>query len=115
REHLQSLVDGKKVKLVFDAGERRDAYNRVLAFIHVDDVDVNKSLIESGYAKMTYLDAYSTRIKEYRAAERAAKSEGRGIWSMPGYTIQGDREGFRLDMVNKELFEELQKLDKRNR
>src|SRR3954452_22219370 len=48
----ERLVDGRRVRLSFDA-ERRDRYGRLLAYVYRadDDAFFNASLVEDGYAR----------------------------------------------------------------
>ncbi len=64
-EYTKSLVEGKQVELEFDV-ELRDQYDRMLAYVYVDGVMLNKTLLEEGYAEITtyppnvkYLDDYN--------------------------------------------------------
>lgn len=54
----------------------RDRYRRILARCFSGDVDVNRWLIEQGWAIRYYDDRGL-----YRAAEQTARQEQRGIWS----------------------------------
>ena len=72
-EHLVQLVTGKDVDCV---AVNTDEYGRTVAQCTVNGVDVNRSMVESGYA--TAYRHYSTA---YVSAEQSAKAAKRGIWS----------------------------------
>jgi micrococcal nuclease len=75
----EDLVEGKTVRLDFDA-ERRDVYGRLLAYVHLGDRFVNAELIERGYAT-TLTIAPNTRYAGLLARlELQASREGRGLW-----------------------------------
>jgi micrococcal nuclease len=71
----------RNVRLEYD-WERRDKYGRLLAFVWTDEAGLaNEALVREGFAAV--MTAYPFR-KDYqdrfRAAERAARAEGRGLW-----------------------------------
>ena len=55
---LMELVAGKEVRLEKDK-TGRDKYGRLLRYVYVDDVFVNKKLVRDGFA---YAQAYSPDI-----------------------------------------------------
>jgi micrococcal nuclease len=73
------LVDGKRVRLVFDA-ERRDRYGRLLAYVYAGDTFVNAELLRRGAARTLTIapnDSFAARFA--RLAQEAANA-GRGLW-----------------------------------
>lgn len=80
---MQSLVQSTKVRLVRDRSQDdRDRYGRLLRHVQLaDGRQVAKILIAGGYGEeYTYDRAYSGQAA-YRAAEKAAREAGKGIWS----------------------------------
>lgn len=78
REH----VEGRRVRLEFDK-ERRDKYDRVLAYVYVGDWFLNEELIRAGLGRALTQYPYSEQMKRrFRAAQREAQRERRGIWSV---------------------------------
>jgi micrococcal nuclease len=80
---MQSLVQGKSVRLVRDPSQDdRDRYGRLLRHVALTDGrQVAKVLIAGGFGEeYTYDEPYAGRAA-YRAAEKAAREAGRGIWS----------------------------------
>lgn len=74
------LVEGKRVRLEFDV-EKRDTYDRLLAYVYVDDIFVNARLVEDGYAR-SY--AYPPNVKYadlFLRLEREARKNHRGLWA----------------------------------
>jgi micrococcal nuclease len=73
------LLD-REVGLGFDEAEgQRGYYGRLLAYVYVDGEQFNLALVSEGYARM-----YDSRFVEgdrYAAAETAARSADRGVWS----------------------------------
>jgi micrococcal nuclease len=74
------LVLGKSVELTYDT-ERMDMYGRTLAYVSVDGNDVNKLLVERGYACVLYIppDGMS-RYDEFKMLQADAKANMRGVW-----------------------------------
>jgi len=72
---------GHRVRLTFSL-ERKDRYDRFLAFVWDGDVMLNEELLRAGlaYARRDY--RYSETMKRrFTQAQDEAKREGRGIWS----------------------------------
>lgn len=75
------LKNAKEIYLEYDGNsDKEDKYGRILAFIYVDDVLLQKSLIEKGYAKVAYIYGDYAYVDELREIEEQAKSKKVGIW-----------------------------------
>ncbi|HWT91025.1 MAG TPA: thermonuclease family protein [Solirubrobacterales bacterium] len=73
------LVEGRRVRLVFDA-ERRDVYDRLLAYVYLGKRFVNAELVRRGLARTLNIppnDRFAGRLKRL---EIAAARAGRGLW-----------------------------------
>jgi micrococcal nuclease len=80
-DYNRSLVQGKAVRLVKDI-EDTDKYGRLLRYIYLEDgTMVNLTLVAGGYARSLTWPPNITHAKEFLAAERDARSSGRGLWS----------------------------------
>lgn len=90
----KSLLDGKRVRLEIDKTEgERDKYDRLLAYVFREDgLFINEHLIEEGFAfEYTYDDPYEHQ-KEFKAAEKSAKTAKKGLWApdaCPKGKVQG--------------------------
>jgi micrococcal nuclease len=74
------LVLGKTVQLDYDA-RCQDMFGRTLAYVTVDGQDVNRVLIERGYACVLHIPPDGdARADEFKALEIAAKAAQRGLW-----------------------------------
>lgn len=81
----EQLLRSGQVTLEFD-GPKRDKYDRLLAYVFVDGVSVQKTLLEEGYARVAYIyDPPYKYLDEFRAAETRAKNSKKRIWSISGY------------------------------
>jgi micrococcal nuclease len=75
----ERLVGGERVRLVFDA-ERRDDFERLLAYVHVESTFVNAELVRRGFARTLEI-APNTRFADlFDRLQQAAANAGRGLW-----------------------------------
>lgn len=73
------LVEGETVRLVFDA-ERRDVYERLLAYVYVGDTFVNAELVRRGYATTLTIPPNDRFAGMFDRLQREASAAGRGLW-----------------------------------
>ena len=76
-----TLKAGDTVYIEYDEGDKTDKYDRHLVWIYVDDILLQKDLIEKGYAKVAYLYGDYLYTDELKEVEEVAKKSGVGIWS----------------------------------
>ena len=77
----KELLNDKIVRLKVDPlQDDRDKYDRLLRFVFLEEVNVNKSLIQDGFAReYTYKIPYTDQ-KEFRAVQKNAKKNKIGLW-----------------------------------
>lgn len=76
------LVTGQTVQLDYDESACTDRFGRTLAYVTVNGVDVNATLVERGYACVLYIPPAGTdRHTEFENLEATARATGRGMWS----------------------------------
>jgi micrococcal nuclease len=80
KRHNEELVLNKEVTLEKDVNET-DRYGRLLRYVWVDDILINKQLVEDGYAFARSYPPDIARQDELRKAEERARNEQRGLWS----------------------------------
>lgn len=74
------LVLGKAIQLTYDTA-CQDRFGRTLAYVTVDGQDVNRLLIERGYACVLHIPPDGdARADELTALEAAARTARRGLW-----------------------------------
>jgi micrococcal nuclease len=73
------LVEGKRVRLVFDA-ERRDRYGRLLAYVYVGDTFVNAELLRRGAARTLTIAPNDSFAERFARLAQEAANAGRGLW-----------------------------------
>jgi endonuclease YncB( thermonuclease family) len=80
-QRLTELIAGKSVKLVADTTQDdQDKYGRLLRYVYVDDVLVNKQMITEGFAfEYTYSIPYIFQ-SEFKQAQLLAQETSAGLW-----------------------------------
>ncbi|MCQ4087678.1 thermonuclease family protein [Saccharibacillus sp. JS10] len=94
-EYTKKLLTGKSVELEFDQ-EQRDQYDRMLAYIYLDNKMVNTELLEKGLARVVVYQPNDKYIDEFRDIQAKAKKAKIGVWSVEGYA---DNRGFHPEVV----------------
>lgn len=75
----RDLVDGERVTLVF-GDERRDHYDRLLAYVYVGQRFVNAEIVRRGYARTLAIAPNTDFADRFGELEQAAANAGRGLW-----------------------------------
>lgn len=97
-EYIESIVQ-KGDKITLELGEKeRDKYGRLLAYVWVNNINLNKQLVEKGYARVAYVEEPNTKyLEEFIQAENVAKENKCNIWSIDGYVTDS---GFDMSVIN---------------
>jgi micrococcal nuclease len=74
------LVAGQRVRLVFGL-ERRDVYDRLLAYVYLRRRLVNAELVRRGLARTLAIPPNTRFAGRFQRLERAAARRGKGLWS----------------------------------
>lgn len=76
----RQLADRQIVRLEFE-GSRTDRYNRTLAYVYLPDGTLlNGEIIRQGYGH-AYVQVPFSKMQEFRAFEREARTLNRGLWA----------------------------------
>ena len=79
-DFTRKLVEGKRVKLVFDV-QKHDRYGRLLAYVYLEDgTFVNSRIIEEGYAQVMTIAPNVKYAQTFLKLEREARQKGDGLW-----------------------------------
>jgi len=83
-QFLSNLTLGKTARIEF-AGRRRDKYGRLLGYLYIDSIFINRAILENGLGylylfKDTELERPET--KELLTAQRTAMLKRVGLWSV---------------------------------
>lgn len=76
---LAALVMNQPLQIV-TGPEKRDRYGRTLAYLDVAGRDAGLVLVRQGLAAAVAFPPNSTRLNQYLAVEREARSARRGLW-----------------------------------
>ncbi|MBY0149235.1 thermonuclease family protein [Neobacillus niacini] len=80
------LVKSGRLTLEFEKDNTRDTYGRLLAYVYVDGVSIQETLLKEGYARVSYIMNPPYKYFEtYREVENSAKREKINIWSSWGF------------------------------
>ncbi len=86
-----SLIDSSVIEIEYDSkSNKTDKYGRVLGWIFVDDVLLQKELVKKGYAKVDYVYDEYKYIDELKDAEKEAKKNKVGVWSDSAEEVKED-------------------------
>ena len=79
-DFTRRLVDGKRVRVEYD-WERKDKYNRTLAYLYLlDGTFVNAEIVRQGYG-FAYTRFPFKHLQAFRRYEREAREHDRGLWA----------------------------------
>jgi len=79
-EFTRGLAEGKRVNLEFDV-ERRDRYDRLLAYVYLKDgTFVNAEIIKQGYASLMSIPPNIKYADVFLKLYREARDDRRGLW-----------------------------------
>ena len=84
KDFTASKVQGKSVTLLYGAS-LRDGYGRLVAGIMIDGQNLSMLLIEQGLGHLFIIPPDSTDMTEFVAAQEAARTARRGVWSTARY------------------------------
>lgn len=94
------LPEGTDVQVVLGQ-EKKDDYGRLLAYLEVENQDINEEMVRQGYAVPYFIYPNVDRFQAFREALQQARKEGRGIWNPDGPLEEMPFE-FRLRVGNRE-------------
>ena len=78
-DFMKEYVKGKSIYLEFDVGVR-DKYDRLLAYVYLEDEMLNKMLLELGYARVMTIQPNVKYCDVFIIAQRQAKDANQGFW-----------------------------------
>jgi micrococcal nuclease len=91
----QKLVEGKRVRLEYDQ-EKRDDYNRILAYVWEDGVLINGELLRNGLALVDVRSPNRKHQKMFFDFQQEARDFHRGIWEKIEDHTFFEQEAFKL-------------------
>jgi len=93
KDHLKQLLNWKNISLEFDETQgEEDKYWRKLAYVFVNGNNINKQMIEDGYAwEYTYNLPYKYQ-SEFKEAQKTAELKNNGLWGVTHWERVKDGE-----------------------
>lgn len=80
KQYLSDLIENKTVNLQGDnISNDRDRYQRLLRYVILDGVDINKKMVSDGFA-FAYLKYHFSKSNEYKQAQILSREANKGIW-----------------------------------
>ena len=76
----KGYLENKEVSLELDVQER-DKYGRILAYVYLDGVMYNKTLLQEGMAKVSTYPPNVRYVDDFKALEKAAREANKGLWA----------------------------------
>ncbi len=73
-------LEGHSVRLIYDR-ERRDRYDRLLAYVYIEGELFNLTLLREGYATALEVPPNTTMAAAFDRAEEDARAAGIGLWA----------------------------------
>ena len=72
-EYVKRMLEGREIELELDVQER-DQYGRILAYVYLEGIMVNKTLLREGYAEISTFPPNVKHVEDFKAiaAERRA-------------------------------------------
>lgn len=80
KDFNQGLVEGRRARLEFDL-QKRDKYNRLLAYVYVGTRMVNIEMVKQGYAMIYTYPPNVKYTEEFLAAQVHARENQKGLWA----------------------------------
>lgn len=76
----KALNQASKITLEYEEDSHKDKYNRVLAWIFVDDQLIQEDLVRKGYAQVKYIYDDYKYVDRLLGLQEKAKQEKVGLW-----------------------------------
>ncbi|MDP2981115.1 MAG: thermonuclease family protein, partial [Candidatus Omnitrophota bacterium] len=80
KEFNKILVEGKSVRLEYDV-QKKDNYNRDLAYVYIDDKMVNMEMVKQGFAMIHTYPPNVRYTQRFIEAQKDARDNKRGLWA----------------------------------
>ncbi|MFB7156196.1 MULTISPECIES: thermonuclease family protein [unclassified Lysinibacillus] len=94
---IKLLEHAKKVEAVYDVGPETDNYDRLLAYVFIDDVMLQESLLKEGLAAVRFIHKPNNTFEdEFREIQQDAEKEKLNIWSHQNYF---QKDGFHPEVL----------------
>ncbi|MEA1993269.1 MAG: thermonuclease family protein [Euryarchaeota archaeon] len=99
--YMEDRILHERVSLEYD-WERRDKYDRLLAYVFIDDEMINRTMVKEGYARATPEFDFKYE-EEFVQLEKEAKKEGRCMWHDTEVTVDNEEKKNMPTAENKKI------------
>ena len=98
-EYTCNLIkNAKKIELEYDDNsDKTDKYDRLLAWVFVDDILLQKELVANGYAKIAYLYDDYKYTKELETNQELASAKSIGIWDKEAEALYNKKNNIEVN------------------
>jgi micrococcal nuclease len=79
KEFNKILVEGKSVRLEYDV-QKKDKYNRILAYVYTGDKMVNAEIVREGLAMIYTYPPNVRYVEKFLEAQKEARDNKKGLW-----------------------------------
>lgn len=91
------LENASKIELLYDIGDEKDRYGRLLTYVFIDDVLLQEALIREGYAAVRFVyEPNNTLEEELIEIQKVAKSNKVNIWENEEYL---QKDGYHPEVI----------------
>lgn len=82
---MRKLALNRRAMAMTDSAQpKRDRYNRLLAYLTINRVDIGRRMLTEGLARVFVVGKRFSRYRSYKRSERLAKRLKRGTWKTCG-------------------------------
>lgn len=78
-DYTTKRLENHTVELEWDV-EKRDQYNRYLAYVWIGDELFNRTLVQNGYARMATFPPNVKYVDQFKKDQEAARKAQKGLW-----------------------------------
>lgn len=83
-DFTRNALEGKQIYLEYDV-ESKDQYGRILAYVWLDDVMFNKTLLAEGHGVLVTFPPNVRYADEFTQLQTQARNDGKGLWADERY------------------------------
>lgn len=80
REYLQQKLHEENVRLKYDQ-QKKDHYGRLLAYVYLNDKNINQDLLEKGYATLMTVEPNIKYEAQFKSTAEEARRSRKGLWN----------------------------------
>jgi micrococcal nuclease len=81
KDYLRKRILNRTCVFEFDENNKYDIYNRILAFVYLDNNLINAEMVKNGYAYV-YTKSKNIKTKEFLILENIARKSKKGLWGI---------------------------------